>query len=119
MIECNGPNERVKRRYLHELKEKKGRDEASLDAVAKAIDRFEEHSKHRDFRKFHVEQARAFKTHLMATPNARTGTPLSASTIHSTLAALKAFFVWLAQESGYRARIKVADAEYFNAPDNL
>ena len=119
MIECNGPNERVKRRYLHELKEKKGRDEASLDAVAKAIDRFEKYSKHRDFKKFHVEQARAFKTHLAAARNARTGEPLSASTVHSTLAALKAFFVWLSQQRGYRARLNISDAEYFNAPSNL
>jgi hypothetical protein len=34
MIKRNGPNERVKRRYLQYLKEVKGRDEASLDAVA-------------------------------------------------------------------------------------
>jgi site-specific recombinase XerD len=119
MIKRNGPNERVKRQYLHILKETKGRDEASLDAAAKAIDRFEEHSKHRDFKKFHVELARAFKANLTATRNARTGEPLSASTIHSTLAALKAFFAWLAQQPGYRSRIKLADAEYFNAPDNL
>ena len=32
---------------------------------------------------------------------------------------LKAFFVWLAGETDYRTRIKQADAEYFNAPDNL
>ena len=49
----------------------------------------------------------------------RTGEPLSASTIYSTLAALKAFFAWLSQEQGYRSRIKLADAEYFNSPDNL
>src|SRR5271169_5071083 len=110
MIECNGPNERVKRRYLHELKEKKGRDEASLDAVAKAIDRFEKYSKHRDFKRFHVEQARAFKTHLATARNARTGEPLSASTVHSTLAALKAFFVWLSQQRGYRADISMRRA---------
>jgi integrase len=119
MTKRNGPNERVKRRYLHHLKETKGRDEASLDAVAKAMDRFEEHSKHRDFKKFHVEQARAFKAQLTVTRNARTGEPLSASTIHSTLAALKAFFAWLAQQPGHRSRIKLADVEYFNAPDNL
>ena len=118
MTKCNAANERVKRCYLQFLKEAKGRDDASIDAVAKAIDRLE-HSKHRDFAKFHIEQARAFKTALMAARNARTGNPLSASTIHSTLAALKAFFAWLAQEPGYRARIKFADAEYFNAPDNL
>ena len=97
MTKCNAANERIKRRYLQFLKDVKGRDDASIDAVAKAIDRFEEHSKHRDFRKLHIEQARAFKAQLMATRNARTGDPLSASTIHSTLAALKAFFAWLAQ----------------------
>ncbi len=119
MIKRNGPNERVKRRYLQYLKDAKGRDEASLDAVAKAIDRFEGHNRNRDFKKFHVEQARAFKAHLASTRNARTGDPLSASTIHSTLSALKTFFIWLAQQRGYRSQINVADAEYFNAPDNL
>ena len=119
MTKCNPANERVKHRYFHYLKDVRGRDDASIDGAAKAIHRFEEHSKTRDFKKFHVEQARAFKAHLMATRNVRTGEPVSASTIHSTLAALKAFFVWLAQQRGYRARIKLADAEYFNAPDNL
>ena len=118
MIKHSGPNERVKRRYLLWLKDAKGRDEASLDAVAKAIDRFEEYSKHKDFKKFHIEQARAFKTALLTTPNARTGKGLSASTIHSTLSALKVFFSWLSQETGYRD-IKLADVEYFNPPDNL
>ena len=60
-----------------------------------------------------------FKAHLMAATNVRTGKPLSASTVHATLAGLKAFFVWLADQRGYASRIKYADAEYFNAPDNL
>ena len=119
MTKRNGPNERIKRRYLAYLKDTKGRDEASLDAVAKAIDRFEDHAKNRDFKKFHPEQARAFKTHLAAARNQRTGQPLSASTIHSTLATLKSFFAWLAQQRGYRSYMNPADAEYFNAPDNL
>jgi hypothetical protein len=51
--------------------------------------------------------------------NARTGKPLSASTVHGTLAAVKAFFIWLADQPGYASRIKYADTEYFNAPDNL
>jgi site-specific recombinase XerD len=103
-------NERIKRRYLQFLKEAKGRDEASLDAAAKAIARFEEHSRCRDFRQFHIEQARAFKAHLMDTRNTRTGKPLTASTICSTLGALKFFFEWLAQQPGYRSRIRPADA---------
>lgn len=119
MTKRNGPNERVKRRYLGYLKDTKGRDEASLDAVAKAIDRFEEHSKNRDFKKLHVDLVRSFKTHLTAGRNERTGLPLSASTIHSTLSALKSFFAWLSQQRGYRSRMDPADAEYFNPPDNL
>src|SRR5271166_6264787 len=98
MTKRNAENERVKRRYLVYLKDAKGRDDASVDAAASAIERFEEHIKARAFRSFHIEQARAFKDHLAAAINARTGKPLSASTIHATLAALKAFFVWLADQ---------------------
>ena len=119
MTKRNPENERVKRRYLLYLKDAKGRDEASVDSAASAIERFEQYVKCRDFRSFHIEQARGFKTLQMAVTSARTGRPLSASTIHATLAALKAFFVWLADQPGYASRIKYADAEYFNVPDNL
>jgi site-specific recombinase XerD len=119
MTKRNAGNERIKRRYLVYLKDAKGRDAASIDAAASAIERFEEYVKRRDFRYFHIEQARGFKAHLMAATNARTGKPLSASTIHATLAALKAFFMWLTGQPGYASRIKYADAEYFNVSDNL
>lgn len=112
-------NERVKRRYLQFLREVKGRDEASLDAVAKALERFDGYNRYRDLRKFHIEQAQAFKANLAEQRNVRSGKPLSASTINSTLGALKAFFVWLAEKPVYRARIRYSDAEYFNPPDNL
>jgi integrase len=49
----------------------------------------------------------------------RTGRPLSAGTIKSTLAHLKAFFEWLTQEPGYRASVKPRDAAWFKASDNL
>jgi integrase len=101
------------------LRDAKGRDEASVDAAASAIERFEDYVKRRDFRSFHIEQARGFKAQLMIATNTRTGKPLSASTVHGMLAAVKAFFVWLADQPGYASRIKYADAEYFNAPDNL
>ncbi|WP_294540147.1 tyrosine-type recombinase/integrase [uncultured Rhodoblastus sp.] len=112
-------NERMKRHYLHFLAEVKGRDEASLDAVAKAIERFDDYNRRKDFKKFHIEQARGFKAHLMEQTNVRTGAALSASTIKSTLANLKAFFVWLAGEHDYRSSLKIANAEYFNPPENL
>jgi integrase/recombinase XerD len=119
MPEHNANNERIKRRYLVFLREAKGRDEASIDAVAAAINRFEGYARHRDFKAFHFEQARGFKRHLAESKNARTGQPLSASTVHSALAALKAFFLWLADQPGYASRVKYADAEYFSSPESL
>jgi integrase/recombinase XerD len=119
MTKRNAANERIKRRYFTFLKDAKGRDEASIDAAAKAIDLFEEYSRHRGFKTFHFEQARGFKNHLTSESNTRTGKPLSASTVHATLGALRAFFLWLADQRGYASRIKYADAEYFSASDNL
>jgi integrase len=115
----NAENERMKHRYLGYLKDAKGRDVASVDAVAAALDRFDAFNRYRDFTAFHFEQARAFKANLAEARNVRTGKPLSASTIHATLAALKGFFTWLAFQPGYASRIKVSDVEYFSTPDKL
>ena len=50
-------NERIKRAYFAYLKEAKRQSEASVDAVAKALSRFEADTQHRDFKAFHYEQA--------------------------------------------------------------
>ena len=39
---------------------------------------------------------------------------MAKATISGTLRVLKAFFNWLAWEPGYKSRIRVSDAEYFN-----
>ena len=57
----NPDNERVKRRYFAYLKEAKRRGEPSVDAAAKALNRFEIHTRFRNFKAFHYEQAVAFK----------------------------------------------------------
>ena len=88
-----------------------------MDAAAKALNRFELHTRFRSFKAFHPEQAVAFKRHLALQTNARTGKLLAKATIHSTLAALKAFFVWLAGQPGYRSRLSYSDADYFNLSD--
>ena len=72
-------NEKVKRNYLQFLRDVKGRDEGSIDQVAKALERFDDYNRRRDFGKFHIQQARGFKADLMARRNIRTGEPLSAS----------------------------------------
>jgi hypothetical protein len=123
-VDTRAPTQRGRRAYQAPLSGlpqrcETARDEVSIDAAAAAISRFEGYTRHRDFKTFHFEQARGFKTHLMSSKNARTDRPLSASTVRSTLAALKAFFIWLADQPGYASRIKYADAEYFSAPDSV
>lgn len=110
----NAENERVKHRYFAYLKEAQRRGEPSVDAVAKAFNRFETYTRFKSFRVFHYEQAIGFKRHLAEQANARTGKPLSKATIFSTLAALKAFFFWLAGQPGFRSRLSYSDSDYFN-----
>lgn len=114
MAKHNGANARVKREYFAYLKEAQRRDEASIDAVAKALARFEDANGHKDFKSFHREQAVAFKRKLDDAVAAKTGKPLSRATVHSTLSALRAFFVWLAGQPGYKSRLRYSDADYFN-----
>ncbi len=114
MAKYNPANERIKRDYFQYLREAKRRNESSVDAAAKALSRFEEANGHKDFKKFHREQAVAFKAKLDKQLAARTGERLSRATVHSTLSMLRAFFIWLADRPGYKSRISYSDADYFN-----
>lgn len=114
MPKTNAANERLKRSYFTYLREARGRNDASVDAVAKALSRFEEATGHSDFRRFHREQAVAFKRKLDLEINTQTGKRLSRSTVHATLQALRAFFIWLADKPGFRRTLSYSDAEYFN-----
>ncbi len=107
------PNERIKRKYLDFQRLALGRSDASISATAEALHRFEHYTSHRDFKRFHIEQAKGFRDHLAKAENARTGEKLSAATVTSTLTALKRFFAWLAMEPGYRRVLTPADADYF------
>lgn len=60
----NANNERIKRQYFAYLKEAKRYSEATVDAVAEALFRFEADTRFRDFKAFHFEQAIAFKKRL-------------------------------------------------------
>lgn len=113
----NARNERIKRQYLAYLKEAKRQSEATVDAVAKALSRFEADTKFRDFNSFHFEQAIAFKNRLAGQDSAVTGEKLSKATLHATLAQLKRFFQWLAGQPGYKSRLRYSDADYFNLSD--
>jgi hypothetical protein len=64
MTNHNAANERMKRQYFAYLAEAQGHSEQSIDAVAKAISRFEAFTRYKDFKTFHIEQAKAFKRDL-------------------------------------------------------
>lgn len=114
MIRYHPKNERIKREYFIYLREAKRFSDASIDGVAKALNRFERYTNFKDFKSFHTRQAVAFKARLSKDSNERTGEQLSKATLYSTLNALKAFFFWLAGRPGYKSHFTYADADYFN-----
>ena len=117
MSKLNPRNERIKRDFLRYEKNALGKSEATLDAMRKALARFEDYTAHRDFKTFRREQAIGFKERLQETDAQRTGETLSRSTQASTLAVLKEFFRWLAWQPGFKSRIHVPDIEYLS-PSN-
>ena len=114
MVKVIPENERIKYRYLDYLKQAMGRDEKTLDKVAAALSEFEAAIGWKNFKRFHREWGERFKKHLDRARNARTGNPLSVSTIDATLAYVRAFIHWLAGQSGYKSKISYDDAAYFN-----
>jgi integrase len=110
-------NERIKREYLAYLKEAKRHSEPTVDAVAKALHRFEEYNRYRNFKAFHFQQAVAFKNHLAQQKGASSGERLSKSTLYATLNQLKRFFQWLAGQPRYKSCFQYSDADYFNLSD--
>lgn len=117
MANYNASNERIKRQYFGFFRDAQGQSVASVDAVAAALHRFEEHTRYRDFKAFHYEQAVAFKRWLAEQNNPASGKKLSKATLHSTLAHLKRFFQWLSQQRGYKSCLQYSNAEYFNLSD--
>lgn len=112
-MKINASNERLKYRYFTYLRDARQLGEHSIDQVAKALDRFEEHTRRRTFREFRIEQASSFKKALAGTRAVRGDARLSKATISSTLHALRDFFIWLSDQRGFRNRMQRSDADYF------
>lgn len=106
-------NERVKRRYLHWLRDAQGKAPATVDQAAAAIADYESVTAYRDFSKFHIEQALQYKRALEDRTGGA-GKPLARATIHSRLKAVRGFFLWLADQPGYKSRIRHSQTAYFN-----
>lgn len=74
----------------------------TINNIRKAIDRYEEFTKHKDFA-INKKIGKAFKMHLLETKGALSGKLLSKSHISSTLFIIKDMFEWLALEQGSRS----------------
>ncbi|MEI6534774.1 MAG: tyrosine-type recombinase/integrase [Verrucomicrobiaceae bacterium] len=118
MRKRNPDNEKIKWQYLRFLEDAKRMKPESVDQVAAAIAAFEQSTGWKDFRLFHVEQARKFKRDLDSHAVADTGKPLAVATKVSRLRALKAFFQWLSDRPGYSRKLAYSDMEYFNPSNN-
>jgi len=118
MTKHNASNERIKRQYFVFLKEAKRQSEPTIDAAAKALDRFETYTKYRDFRAFHTDAAVAFKKDLAEQKAHKTEKELSKATLLATLTQLRRFFEWLSERPGYKSRFRYSDAQYFNLSEN-
>lgn len=113
----NPKNERTKRYYTEYMKLTGGKSESSIDKPLAAIARFETSTRWKGFEKFHIEQAIAFRDGLDPEVNEAAGKPLAKGTIVAILKAVRAFFIWLADQPSFRRRIRYSGANYFN-PSN-
>ena len=59
----------------------------------------------------------AFRRALGEPTAGRNREPLSYSTQYQTLSALRAFFIWLADQPGFKSKIRHSDADYFRLSD--
>lgn len=110
-------NLRMKRKYLVWLADAKGQAQSSITKAAAAIDQYTNWLGCRSLKGFNPDWARGFKRYLEA--GSGNGRPLSASSVDHTLRSLRAFHRWLADQPGYKSRIRHSDAEYFSPSRKL
>ena len=114
MTRVNPDNEYVKRRYFHHLRESEGLAPATIDHACRAIAQFEAHTDWQDFKRFTYKLAVKFKKSLMSNGGRRSAQLSARATLYTKLNHLEMFFKWLAEQPGYRSRLKIADARYFH-----
>lgn len=114
----NAQNERIKRQYYTYLEQSDGKLPVTVDQVAAAIADFEKSIGFKEFKAFNVQHAIDYKANLLLQKSLSTGNPLSISTVHARLMALKKFVQWLWGQPGYKSRIRLQDWNYFNLTNN-
>ncbi len=112
MNESKARNEKAKTKYFTHMKEAEGFSEKTIDAVEKAIWKYEEFSKGEDYACLNEQKAKQFKKWLEITHNKQKKQALSLTTQYHILRHLNAFFTWLSGQPGYKSRISPYLARY-------
>lgn len=116
MQKFNVENEKAKHKYYEFLKESQGYSELTINAIKKAIYRYEEFSGFEDFSKFNQKRAVEFKKWLEAKTDTKTKKQISISTVYQYVRNLKDFFKWLCYQVGYKSKICLTDVEFLRLP---
>lgn len=114
MTPVHADNERIKRRYFRYMKEARGLSPTTLNLAALAIAEYEQFTERADFRSFTSSRAVAYKRHLWAKGGKRAAQLSARATVVSKARHVQQFFRWLADQEGYRSRIRHTDLDYFN-----
>jgi site-specific recombinase XerD len=114
VTDINPKNERIKRRYLRHMQEARGLAASTIDNALRAIAEYERFTGCRDFGKFRSGDAVAYKKFLLSDGGKRAAELSNRSTVHGKLQPLQRFFRWLAEQDGYRTKVRFSDVDYFN-----
>lgn len=112
MQKFNAENEKIKHKYYDFLKESQGYSELTINAIKKAIYRYEEFSNFEDFSKFNQKRAVEFKKWLETKIDSKTKKQISISTVYQYTRHLKDFFKWLCLQKNYKSKICMTDVEF-------
>ena len=108
-IKCPA-NEQVKRTYLYYLEHADGKAEATIKQTVMALGRFEDFTRHADFRTFNQKQAVGFKAYMAHRD-------LAPATILSTVKQVMRFLRWLSMQAGYKSKVKSEAIDFMNLSD--
>jgi len=112
MIKVNIKNERMKRLFFKRLKEARGRCDATVNNVEKAILLYEEFTKYADLATYRPDKAIEFKKWLKK--REFRGKVIAITTYHTYLRHLRTFFHWLSEQAGFRSKITPDMVDYLS-----
>ncbi len=105
-------NEAIKREFFEQLKGGKGFSKSSIRSHAEAINQWQIFTENEDFSAYDKSKAVAFTEWLSTRPAKTKSGKISLVTQDNYLRRIKKFFIWLADQPGYKSKILKSDADY-------